>query len=132
MPTSFADQITAGYPLSDSSLFLGAATHDGVTDERLPVSIQLRTLNRHGLVAGATGTGKTKTLQQIAESLSAKGVPVLIMDMKGDVSGISQPGVEDERIAARAKSIGIQWRPSSAPVEFLTISEEPEIGRAHV
>ena len=127
MPTSFTDSITASYPASDSSLLLGAASHDGVVDAKLPISIPLRTLNRHGLVAGATGTGKTKTLQHIAESLSAKGVPVLIMDMKGDISGISQPGVEDERITARAKSIGMQWQPSASPVEFLSLLLESKI-----
>ncbi|MEI7653498.1 MAG: helicase HerA-like domain-containing protein [bacterium] len=127
MPSSFTDSITAGYPASDSSLLLGAASHEGRVHPELPIAIPLRTLNRHGLVAGATGTGKTKTLQHIAESLSAKGVPVLIMDMKGDISGISQPGVEDERIAARAKSIGMQWQPSASPVEFMTISEEPGV-----
>ncbi len=127
MPSLFTDSITVGYPASDSSLFLGAASYEGVVHSELPIAIPLRTLNRHGLVAGATGTGKTKTLQHIAESLSAKGVPVLIMDMKGDISGISQPGVEDERIATRAKSIGMTWQASASPVEFLTISEEPGV-----
>jgi DNA helicase HerA-like ATPase len=91
------------------------------------VRIPLSTLNRHGLVAGATGTGKTKTLQKLSESLSRAGVPVLVMDVKGDFSGISQPGEMNDRIKTRQDAIGLAWTPTSFPVEFLTISNAPGV-----
>jgi DNA helicase HerA-like ATPase len=78
-------------------------------------------LNRHGLVAGATGTGKTKTLQGMAEGLSAQGVPVFLADVKGDLSGLAVPGAPNEKIEARAASIGQDWAPTSYPVEFYTL-----------
>jgi DNA helicase HerA-like ATPase len=81
-------------------------------------------MNRHGLIAGATGTGKTKTLQVIAEGLSSKSVPVLMMDIKGDLSGIAVPGVSNPKIEERSEKIGIQFTPSGFPVELLTISNE--------
>jgi DNA helicase HerA-like ATPase len=81
-------------------------------------------VNRHGLVAGATGTGKTKTIQQFAEKLSENGIPVLMMDIKGDVSGIAKPGTENPKIADRHKLIGTEWKPVQCPVELLSISNE--------
>lgn len=89
-----------------------------------PIHIPLRTLNRHGLIAGATGTGKTKTLQGIAEALSEKGVPCLMMDIKGDLSGLAAPGVSNAKIEERHQSIGLPWNAQGYPVELFTISAE--------
>jgi len=88
------------------------------------VKIPLSTINRHGLVAGATGTGKTKTLQYFAEQLSKNGVGVLMMDIKGDLSGIAKPGTGNPKIIERHKLIGTDWIPEQFPVELLTISNE--------
>jgi uncharacterized protein len=84
-------------------------------------------MNRHGLIAGATGTGKTKSLQVLAESLSESGVPVLLMDVKGDLSGIAAPGTMNPIIEKRTKIIGIDWKPSGFPSELMTISNEPGV-----
>jgi DNA helicase HerA-like ATPase len=81
-------------------------------------------MNRHGLIAGATGTGKTKTLQVITEALASKSVPVVVMDIKGDLSGIAKPGASNDKITDRMGKIGIEWKPESYTVEFLTISDE--------
>jgi DNA helicase HerA-like ATPase len=81
-------------------------------------------MNRHGLIAGATGTGKTKTLQVLAENLSEKGVPVLLMDIKGDLSGIAQPSPGHPKIDERMKKIGLPFEPKSFPVEIMSLSEQ--------
>src|SRR5690606_4103124 len=86
------------------------------------IKIPLKTLNRHSLIAGATGTGKTKTLQVIAEQLSMKGVPVLLMDLKGDLSGLAKPGETNEHITKRQEKIGLPYQPTGLPVELLTLS----------
>jgi DNA helicase HerA-like ATPase len=122
---SFSETITQGYTFKGDAILLGTGMLDNKPVPSLPVSVPLKTLNRHGLIAGATGTGKTKTLQKITESLSAVGVPVLLMDMKGDVSGISQSGNPNPKIDDRHAAIGTPWKPTSFPVEFLTLSEEP-------
>ena len=88
---AFFDHINSGYTTKGEAITMGAAMLDGETLTNALVKIPLKTLNRHGLIAGATGTGKTKTLQVLAENLSEKGIPVLLMDMKGDLSGIAQP-----------------------------------------
>lgn len=85
----------------------------------------MRTMNRHGLIAGATGTGKTKTLQTLAEQLSLQGVPSLLMDIKGDLSGIATPGTANDKINARHLRLGFAYEPASIPVELLTLSNEP-------
>ena len=90
---AFFEHITKGYTTKGDSITLGAAMFQGETLTNALVKIPLKTLNRHGLIAGATGTGKTKTLQVLAENLSEKGIPVLLMDMKGDLSGIAQPSL---------------------------------------
>ena len=95
-----AQQIAAGYATQGHALELGAVVVDGVCDPTAQVRIPLATVNRHGLVAGATGTGKTKTLQVIAEQLSAAGVPVVMADIKGDLSGLSRPGEADDKTEA--------------------------------
>lgn len=120
--TSAAQEIAAGYAFAGAALELGTVMVDGVVDPTARVRIPLATLNRHGLVAGATGTGKTKTLQGICEQLSAAGVPVVMADVKGDVSGLSAPGEAGEKIAARAASTGIaDWAPTAFPTEFLSL-----------
>ncbi|BCO35235.1 DUF853 domain-containing protein [Mycobacterium heckeshornense] len=116
-----ARQIAAGYGVDGQALELGTVVVDGTAEPAAPVRIPLATVNRHGLVAGATGTGKTKTLQLIAEQLSAAGVPVLMADVKGDLSGLARPGEPNDKIAARAKDTGDDWAPTSFPVEFLSL-----------
>jgi DNA helicase HerA-like ATPase len=123
----FAAAMTAGYTFEGEAVTLGAAMRDAAADPALPVRLPLATLSRHGLVAGATGTGKTKSLQGFAEGLSKAGVSVLIMDIKGDVSGISQPGEPHPKIEERAKATGIPWQPSAFPVELLTMSDQPGV-----
>jgi DNA helicase HerA-like ATPase len=116
-----AQQIAAGYAFEGPALELGSVVVDGVADPAARVRIPLATVNRHGLVAGATGTGKTKTLQVIAEQLCAAGVPAMMADVKGDLSGLSRPGVLNDKIAARAKDTGDDWTPTAFPVEFLSL-----------
>src|SRR5271166_6751536 len=92
-----AKRIANGYAVEGQALELGAVVVDGTVDPTAQIRIPLATVNRHGLVAGATGTGKTKTLQLIAEQLSAAGVPVLMADVKGDLSGLSRPGEANDK-----------------------------------
>lgn len=116
-----AQQIAAGYAVDGAALELGAVVVDGVCDPAARVRIPLSTLNRHGLVAGATGTGKTKSLQVVAEQLSAAGVPVVMADVKGDLSGLSRPGEPHDKVAQRAADTGDEWAPTAYPVEFLSL-----------
>ncbi|MGF2951461.1 helicase HerA-like domain-containing protein, partial [Mycobacterium sp. THU-M116] len=116
-----AQRIAGGYAVDGRALELGSVVVDGVADPSAQIRIPLATVNRHGLVAGATGAGKTKTLQLIAEQLSAAGVAVLMADVKGDLSGLSCPGEANEKIAARAKDTGDDWGPTAFPVEFLSL-----------
>lgn len=116
-----AQQIAAGYAVDGAALELGSVVVDGVCDPSARVRIPLATLNRHGLVAGATGTGKTKSLQVLAEQLSEAGVPVVMADVKGDLSGLSKPGEPGEKITQRAADTGDQWAPTAYPVEFLSL-----------
>jgi DNA helicase HerA-like ATPase len=119
--SDLAGQVRDGYAFDGATLDLGALVLDGRGDPSAKVRIPLGMLNRHGLVAGATGTGKTKTLQVMAEQLSTAGVPVFLADIKGDVSGMSAPGTATEKIAARAAEIGQDWQPASYPVEFYAL-----------
>jgi uncharacterized protein len=120
-PVAAAQQIAAGYAVEGQALELGTVVVDGATDPAAKIRLPLATVNRHGLVAGATGTGKTKTLQLIAEQLSAGGVPVLMADVKGDLSGLSRPGQSNDKITARAKETGETWEASAFPVDFLSL-----------
>ncbi len=119
-----ASRIADGYAVDGQALELGTVVVDGAADPTAQIRIPLATVNRHGLVAGATGTGKTKTLQLIAEQLSAAGVPVLMADVKGDLSGLSKPGEGDDRTAARAHDTGDTWEPTGFPVEFLSLGTD--------
>ncbi|APE33629.1 ATPase [Nocardia mangyaensis] len=116
-----AAEIAAGYAFDGPALELGTVMVDGTADPAARVRIPLRMMNRHGLVAGATGTGKTKTLQGIAEHLSRAGVPVVMADIKGDLSGLSEPGQDNEKIRARAIETGADWAPSGFPTEFVSL-----------
>ena len=119
-----AQRISAGYAVEGQALELGTVVVDGAADPTAQIRIPLATINRHGLVAGATGTGKTKTLQLIAEQLSAAGVPVLMADVKGDLSGLSRPGEANDKTAARAKDTGDNWTATGFPVEFLSLGTD--------
>ncbi|SOX55183.1 DUF853 domain-containing protein [Mycobacterium ahvazicum] len=121
---SAAGRIAGGYAVEGQALELGTVVIDGTADPSAQIRIPLATVNRHGLVAGATGTGKTKTLQLIAEQLSAAGVPVLMADVKGDLSGLSRPGEANDKTAARAKDTGDNWVATGFPVEFLSLGTE--------
>ena len=121
---AFFNHINEGFKTKGDFITMGAAMLDGETVTNAHVKIPLKTLNRHGLIAGATGTGKTKTLQVIAENLSEKGIPVLLMDLKGDLSGIAQPSPGHAKIDERHEKIGIPFDAKSFPVEILTLSEQ--------
>src|ERR671921_1775358 len=120
-----ADPISAavapGYRFEGAALELGGLMLDATTLGQVPVRIPLAMLNRHGLVAGATGTGKTKTLQLLAEQLSAQGVPVFAADIKGDLSGIGAPGAGGDKVVARAASVGQAWSATAFPVELYAL-----------
>ena len=118
-PTAAA--IAAGYAFDGPALELGSVVHGGRPHPGARVRLPLSMMNRHGLIAGATGTGKTKTLQLLAEQLSAAGVPVVLADVKGDLTGLSRPGVPGDRTARRAADTGDDWTPTAAPVEFLAL-----------
>lgn len=120
----FFDHINTGYTTKGDYIPVGAAMLAGETLTDAFVKIPLKTLNRHGLIAGATGTGKTKSLQVLAENLSDKGIPVLLMDMKGDLSGIAQPSPGHPKIDERHEKIGLPFEPKKFPVEILTLSEQ--------
>lgn len=120
----FLAELQSSYQYKGESILLGTAMLDMKAIPSTPVSMPLKTMNRHGLIAGATGTGKTKTLQNIAERLSEKGVPVLMMDIKGDLSGISQPGTPNPKIEERHQLIGSPWKPMKYPVELMSISSQ--------
>ncbi|WP_117214528.1 helicase HerA-like domain-containing protein [Allorhizocola rhizosphaerae] len=115
------DAIRAGYTFSSPGLELGALVTDGKSDPETPIRIPLSLLNRHGLVAGATGTGKTKTLQVIAEQLADLGVPVFLADIKGDLSGMAAPGEDNAKIRSRMREMGQDWTPRAHQCEFLTL-----------
>jgi len=115
------DVVSKGYAFTGPVLELGALLVDGEPAPRAQVRVPLAMLNRHGLVAGATGTGKTKTLQLMAEQLSAAGVPVFLADVKGDLSGVARPGEPSDRLTARTGSIGQDWRATGFPVEYLAL-----------
>ncbi|MGB5237254.1 MAG: helicase HerA-like domain-containing protein [Flavobacteriaceae bacterium] len=120
----FFAHIENGYSFKGDFITMGAAMLDGETITGAHVKVPLKTLNRHGLIAGATGTGKTKSLQVIAENLSDKGIPVLLMDLKGDLSGLAQPSPGHPKIDERHKKIGLPFEPKSYPVEILSLSEQ--------
>ncbi|WP_158888196.1 helicase HerA-like domain-containing protein [Amycolatopsis anabasis] len=116
-----ASEIARGYVSEGAAVELGAVVLDGQADAAAAVRLPLATLNRHGLVAGATGTGKTKTLQLLAEQLSAAGVPVVLADVKGDLSGLAEAGAANDKVTGRAEELGDDWQPTAFPVQFLSL-----------
>jgi DNA helicase HerA-like ATPase len=121
---NFIDHIEKGYTTKGDYITMGAAMYEGETVTNSYVKIPLKTLNRHGLIAGATGTGKTKTLQVLAENLSDQGIPVLLMDLKGDLSGIAQPSPGHPKIDERHAKIGFPFEANNFPVEILSLSDQ--------
>ncbi|MDT8414088.1 MAG: helicase HerA-like domain-containing protein [Flavobacteriaceae bacterium] len=121
----FTDTLSKGYTFKGDYIELGKGMLAGTPIPDAPVRVPLKTLNRHGLIAGATGTGKTKTLQIISELLSEKGIPVLMMDIKGDLSGIAAAAAENPKIRERHEKLQIPYEPAAYPVELLSLSAEP-------
>ena len=120
----FFNHIAEGNTFKGDYITLGSAILDEETVKNAYVKVPLKTMNRHGLIAGATGTGKTKTLQVLAENLSEKGIPVLLMDIKGDLSGLAQPSPGHPKIDERHEKIGLPFEPKAFPVEVLSLSEQ--------
>ena len=122
--TDFSEHINNGYATKGESIILGGAILDGEALPNTHVKIPLKTLNRHGLIAGATGTGKTKTIQVLSEQLSSFGIPVLMMDIKGDFSGIAAKGEEKPFVTERHAKITLPYEANSFPVELMTLSAQ--------
>ena len=112
----------SAYAFAQPSIEIGHVFRDGAPAADLPIRVPLSVMNRHGLIAGSTGTGKTRTLQLFAEGLSRNGVPVFLADVKGDLAGLSRPGDATEKILARCKSVGLEFRPEAFPVEFFSLT----------
>lgn len=121
---AFIQLVKDGYTFRGEHFRIGTAVLAGEVLSGNDVLLPLKTMNRHGLIAGATGTGKTKTLQVIAEGLSDASVPVLMMDIKGDLSGIAAAGTENDKIKERISKIGGEYKPAAFPVELMTLSNE--------
>jgi DNA helicase HerA-like ATPase len=119
---NFIQSINRSYTPSDTSIYLGAGVYQGEILPDARVLLPLRMMNRHGLVTGATGSGKTRTLQLLAEQLSLAGVPVFMPDMKGDLSGMAKEGIVNEKIKERANALKISYQPSGFPVELYSLS----------
>lgn len=120
----FIEEIKKGYQHKGDYIYLGAGMYEGEVYADAVVKIPLKTMNRHGLIAGATGTGKSKTLQILAENLSEKGVPVLLMDVKGDLSGIAKAAAGADFIKERHKKLNFPFKPQHSPVEIFSLSEQ--------
>lgn len=121
----FIKEISKGYSAKGETITLGKGVFEGKIYPEAEVKIPLKTLNRHGLIAGATGTGKTKTLQIVCEQLSNQGIPSLVMDVKGDLSGLAKPGdAENKIIQERMESLEIPYEATGFPVELLSLSDE--------
>lgn len=125
--SSFVDSITAAYTFKGESIILGGGVLDGKPQSECLIRLPLKMMNRHGLIAGSTGSGKTKTLQILAEQLANNGVPSLLMDIKGDLSGIAMPASSNAKIEERHQHIGIDFQSGSSKVEFLSLSDEPGV-----
>ena len=123
MDQAFRDEMTKGYALTEPGLVIGSPMVDGELFNDARVQVALSMMNRHGLIAGATGTGKTKTLQLLAGELSKAGVPVFVADIKGDVTGIALPGdATNPKVVERVGSLAWTFEPAGHPVEFLSLS----------
>jgi hypothetical protein len=122
MDPKFLGAARAAFPPGSAALTLGAPVLKGECHDEPLVSLPLGMMNRHGLVAGATGTGKTKSIQLLAEQLSAAGVPVFLADVKGDLSGLGAAGESNEKVQQRVKDTGYAWKAAASPVEFLSLT----------
>src|SRR5688500_14405630 len=120
--TSFDETFQSAYAFNEPCVEVGNVTREGSPRADLPIRIPLRMFNRHGLIAGSTGTGKTRTLQLFAEGLSRHGVPVFLADVKGDLAGMAVPGVVNDKLTARMKSVGKDFVPAGFPVEFFSLT----------
>jgi uncharacterized protein len=118
----FIESISKSYTIAGGSIYLGAGIYQNEIVAEAKVNLPLRMMSRHGLVTGATGSGKTRTLQLLAEQLSAAGVPVFMPDMKGDISGIAKEGIVNDRIKERATAIGLDYKASGYPIELYSLS----------
>jgi DNA helicase HerA-like ATPase len=125
--TFFLEAIQKGYTFKGDAPKIGVAMLDGKVVQGADIFLPLRSMNRHGLIAGATGTGKTKTLQVISEVLSDNSVPVLLLDIKGDLSGIAAAGAANPKIIERYQMLGMTYTPASYPVELMTLSKQKGI-----
>jgi uncharacterized protein len=123
----FLESVTNGYGFKGETFKIGRGMVEGQVVEGADIFVPLKTMNRHGLIAGATGTGKTKTLQVISEGLSEASVPVLLLDIKGDLSGIAAPGTPNDKITERVKLLEVDYKPQGYPVELLTLSDRPGV-----
>jgi DNA helicase HerA-like ATPase len=121
---AFVQSIQEGYTFKGENYPIGVAVLDGLVQEGVLVNIPLRTMNRHGLIAGATGTGKTKTLQMLTETLSNASVPVMVMDIKGDLSGIAMPGTANDKVNERCQHLKITYQPQGCPAELLCLGDK--------
>ncbi len=122
--TKFIEELSARYTPKGEQIIIGKGMLDGEVVQEVNVTLPLKTINRHGLIAGATGTGKTKTIQAFVEQLSKAGVPSLVLDIKGDFSGIAEPGVPNDIITERYGKTGFSFNPQAFPVELMSISGE--------
>src|SRR5215218_8418824 len=121
MPT-FDEMYKSAYSFTDPSIDVGHVLRDGTATGELPLRIPLRMMNRHGMIAGSTGTGKTRTLQLLAEGCSRNGVPVFLADVKGDLAGMKLPGQVNDKITQRVQSVGGTHTPEAFPVEFFSLT----------
>src|SRR6476659_4854421 len=119
--TTFSETIAQAYAVDGAAVDLGRGVHEGALEREAVVRLPLATMNRHGLIAGATGTGKTRTLQLIAEQLSDAGVSVFAADYKGDLSGLADPGAAEGPAPKRMADLGLPYQPTAYPVEFLSL-----------
>jgi len=119
---AFIQAIKDGYTFKGESVKIGAAVLDGEVVAEAAINLPLKTMNRHGLIAGATGTGKTKTLQMISEFLSDNSVPVLLMDIKGDLSGIAAEGSTNDKVKDRYAKLNLEYKPAVFPAELMTLT----------
>jgi len=122
--SAFVQTIKDGYSFKGESFKIGCGMLEGNVVMGADVMLPLKTMNRHGLIAGATGTGKTKSLQMLAEGLSDASVPVLLMDIKGDLSGIAAAGTSNDKIVDRCQKLNMEYKPTAYPVDLLTLSNQ--------
>src|SRR5882757_7716982 len=120
--TAFIQAIKDGYTFKGEAVKIGAAVLNGEVVAEAGIYLPLKTMNRHGLIAGATGTGKTKTLQMISEYLSDASVPVLLMDIKGDLSGIAAIGASNDKIVDRYQKLNMEYKPAIFPAELMNLT----------